>query len=674
MTVTMARTSRADRPVDGSSAVEGAGVGLAINLLGRPSIVRDGSEVPPPRGRKVWALLAYLLLAGAPPTRSRLAELLFAGADDPLAALRWNLVELRRLLGPEAAVGGEPVRLELPPTATVDLRLLTSGTWVEAKGVPGLDHELLEGIEIVGGSTFDTWLLSERRRFTGLSAAVLREAATARLAAGDAAAAIELATRLVALDEFDEEAHALLVRACSAAGDTAGARRHLAGAIDLLRRELGVEPSATLLRAADPAAAAVAAPVRGAAAARALLDAGEAAIGAGAVEPGLESLRRAVAEARQAADPGLECRALLAIGSAYVHAVRGRDGEGATALHAALTLAERVGARDLAATAERELGYVELLRGRYDGARARLARAVELADAGVERAWGLAIAGAARSDQGRTAPALELLSGAIAAAADGSGGSGGLDGSGGFAARRLAAWATAFLGRTHLLRDELPAARAALGRSIELAGSTAWISFLPWPQSLLGQVDLAEGRLGDAAAAFETAFAMGCQLGDPCWEGMAARGIGLLRIADGDIAGGISWLDDARTRCVRLPDAYLWIQAYCLDALCAAGVGQGRPEAPRWIADLEALAARTGMREILVRALLHRSALGDAEAGQAARLFASEIDNPAVLRRLGDLGPGPGDGHLGGPGSVGDLGPGPGDGRIGSGPRTDDRP
>jgi len=667
MTVTMARTSPADRPVDGSSAVEGAGVGLAINLLGRPSIVRDGAEVPPPRGRKVWALLAYLLLAGAPPTRSRLAELLFAGADDPLAALRWNLVELRRLLGPEAAVGGEPVRLELPPDATVDLRLLTSGTWVEAKGVPGLDRELLEGIEIVGSSIFETWLLAERRRFTGLSAAVLREAATARLAAGDAPAAIGLATRLVALDEFDEEAHALLVRACSAAGDTAGARRHLAGAVDLLRRELGVEPSATLLGAADPAAASpAAAPVRGAAAARALLEAGEAAIGAGAVEPGLESLRRAVAEARQAADPGLECRALLAIGSAYVHAVRGRDGEGATALHAALTLAERVGARDLAATAERELGYVELLRGRYDGARARLARAVEHADAGVERAWGLAIAGAARSDQGHTAPALELLSGAIAtAAADGSDGFDGAagadgshaaggadgadarrgsDGAAGADARRLEAWAAAFLGRTHFLRDELPAARAALGRSIELARSMAWISFLPWPQSLLGQVDLAEGRRGDAAAAFESAFAMGCQLGDPCWEGMAARGIGLLHIADGDIAGGIEWLDDARTRCVRLPDAYLWIQAYCLDALCAAGVGHGRPEAPRWIADLEALAARTGMREVLVRALLHRSALGDAEAGQAARLFASEIDNPAILGHLGGLAPGPGDG------------------------------
>jgi DNA-binding SARP family transcriptional activator len=321
MTLTIPRTRHAGRPSGASPVPEEDRVGLAINLLGRPSVLRDGQEVAPPRGRKVWALLAYLLLAGAPPGRSRLAGLLFGDADDPLAALRWNLVELRRLLGPDTTVGGEPVRLELPPDATVDLRLLTSGTWVEAGQIPGLGRELLEGVEIAGSSTFETWLLAERRRFTGLSAAVLREAATARLAAGDGPTAIGLATRLVALDEYDEEAHALLVRAYSAAGDTGGARRQLATAVALFRRELGVEPSAALLGAADPGAAApAAAPVRGAAAARALLEAGEAAIGAGAVEPGLESLRRAVAAARDAADPALECRALLTIGSAYVHA------------------------------------------------------------------------------------------------------------------------------------------------------------------------------------------------------------------------------------------------------------------------------------------------------------------------------------------------------------------
>src|SRR5512133_2725545 len=44
-------------------------VTLTIRLLGPPSIERDGRPAPPPRGRKAWALLAYLLLADRPPGR-----------------------------------------------------------------------------------------------------------------------------------------------------------------------------------------------------------------------------------------------------------------------------------------------------------------------------------------------------------------------------------------------------------------------------------------------------------------------------------------------------------------------------------------------------------------------------------------------------------------------------
>ena len=82
---------------------------LTIRLLGPPAIARDGVPAPPPRGRKAWALLAYLLLADRPPSRRHLAELLFGDADDPLGALRWTLAELRRALGTRELFGGDPV-------------------------------------------------------------------------------------------------------------------------------------------------------------------------------------------------------------------------------------------------------------------------------------------------------------------------------------------------------------------------------------------------------------------------------------------------------------------------------------------------------------------------------------------------------------------------------------
>jgi len=600
-------------------------MGLAIHLLGTPAIELDGVQRSPPRGHKPWALLALMLLSNAPLSRERLAGLLFADADDPLGSLRWNLAEVRRLLAPQATLQGDPVQLELPADTQIDVRTLVSGTWVEALHIPGLGRELLEGIRPATDAAFETWLLAERRRYAGVASGMLREAAVARLATGDARSAVELATRLVALDEYDEEANALLIRAHVAAGNQADARRYLTTVLDRFRRELGVEPSATLVRAADPVTGTVSS--RHGAGTRAtagsLIAAGEAAIAAGAIEAGLDTLRRAVADAQDSGERALAVRALVALGEAYIHGVRGRDGEGATALHAALTLADEIGAAGLVSQASRELGYVELLRARYDRADAWLKRAIDAApDAGL-RAAALGVSGSVANDRGRTEEAIGLLTRSAAESAT-------------LEKPRLTGWAYTFLGRSHLLREELTGARAALDRAMEAVRIAGWMTFIPFPQSLLGAVDLAEGRVAEASDAFEAAFALGCQIGDPCWEGMGARGIGLVKIVNGDLADGIRWLDDARTRCIRIPDAYLWIHGYCLDALCEQAIAHGVKGAGRWVSDLAAVAARTGMNELLVRAQLHRAALGMAGARESAAVFAARIDNPAVLRRVGE--------------------------------------
>jgi DNA-binding SARP family transcriptional activator len=598
---------------------------LAIHLLGTPKIEEDGVQRPPPRGHKPWALLALLLLSNAPLSRERLAGLLFSEADDPLGSLRWNLAELRRLLGPQATIQGDPIRLELPADAQVDVRTLVSGTWVEALHLPGLGHDLLEGIQPAADAAFEAWLLAERRRYAGDASAMLREAAVARLAAGDARSAVDLATRLVALDEYDEEAHALVIRAHVAAGNEADARRYLTATLDRFRRDLGVEPSATLVRAADPVTGTLTSrPGPGTrATAGSLIAAGEAAIAAGAIEAGLDTLRRAVADAQDSGDPTLAVQALVALGEAYIHGGRGRDGEGATALHAALSAAEQIGDRGLVSEACRELGYVEMLRARYDRADAWLTRAVDEApDVGL-RAAALGVSGSVANDRGQTELAIELLTRSAAEAAT-------LD------KPRLSAWAYTFLGRSHLLREELTDARAALESAVEVVRNAGWMTFIAYPQSLLGAVDFAEGRIAEASDAFEGAFALGCQIGDPCWEGMGARGIGMVKIANGDLADGIRWLDDARTRCIRIPDAYLWVHGYCLDALCEQAIAHGVKGADRWVSDLEAVAARTGMNELLVRAQLHRAALGMPGARESAAVFAARIDNPAVLRRVGE--------------------------------------
>lgn len=599
---------------------------LVIHLLGQPSVAVGGTRQPAPRGHKAWAVLALLLMSARPASRQTLAGLLFAEADDPLGALRWNLARVRQLLGGEAIMEGDPVAVRLPADALVDVRLLGSGTWVDALQLPGLGHELLEGVDPEASAAFDAWLLAERRRVAGLSAAILREAANARLAAGDPGAAIDLAARLVVIDEFDEEAQALLIRAHAAAGQRDEAHRYLSAILERFRRELGVEPSATLVRAADAGSLGSATGMLRStrASATSLIAAGEAAVGAGAIQAGLDTLRRAVGDARESGDHRLAAQALIALGTAYVHGGRGRDGEGTTTLHAGLSTAEDADARDLVSEACRELGYIEMLRGRYDRAEMWLDRAIrEAPDRGL-RAAALSVSGSVLSDQGQTGRALDVLGETAGEAVA-------------LEKPRLAAWAYTFLARTHILRENYSEARHAVHKALEAVQSASWLTFKPFVDSLLGTIDLAQGKIEHAAAEFEGAFAVGCQMGDPCWEGMGARGIGLIHLANGRVEEGIRWLDDARTRCIRIPDAYMWIHAYCLDTLCAAGVSHGIPDTARWVSDLEAVAARTGMSEMLVRAYLHGSALGATVGLESARLFAQRIDNPVVLARVNSI-------------------------------------
>lgn len=572
--------------------------------------------MPAPRGQKAWGLLAYLLLSEGVPSRQQLARLLFEDADDPLATLRWNLSELRRLIGDVLRPGGPPT-LNLPPDAYVDVRVLTSGDWLDALRVPGLERELLEGMTFATSPSFEVWLSAQRRHLEAGTEAILREAALARLASGAAAEAADLAGRLVRCNPLDENHQALLVRSLAAAGDGMGAARQAAACGALFARELGVRPGVALEAALRTATAApTTRAASGRTAALAQLEAGEAAINAGVLEAGLQCLRRAITEAEATHDAELSARTRVALGRALVHAARGRDEEGATALHQALALGQ--GASPAVASAACcELGYIEFLRGRYQRALAWLRRAAPLAE--TERAEQARIAivhGSALSDTAHYAAAIDRLRVAeTLAEAVGD-------------VRQLA-YALSMRGRALLLRGDFGSAAEPLDRSLRLA-QQRWTAFVPWPESLRAGVHLACGEADAAAVGFEHAFALGCQLGDPCWEGIAGRGLALVAIARGEPRGAVKILEDALTRCVRLPDAYLWGKAYALDALCAVAVQQGMPQAAVCVDELLGLAARCGMRELTVRAQLHHAALGHPASAEAARLLAAEIDNPAL--------------------------------------------
>ena len=596
-------------------------MGLTVQLLGRPRLVRRSGEAYRFRSRKSWALLAYLILSERAPSRSQLASLLFATADDPVRALRWNLSEIRRGLGQDASLDGDPVSLRRAEDIVVDVEVLTRGTWTEAVGLAGFGEELLEGITIQDAAAFETWLLSERRHTTAASEAILHEAALGAMTRGTLDAAIGYAARAAAMSPLDENHQALLIRLYRLAGDDDAAARQFAACTMTFERELGVRPGPAVEAAMretryqrDEDEAADDATIE------AIIEAGSAAISAGAVAAGAHSLRTAARLADRIRAARLRVASRLVLADALIHALGGLDEDGLATLHEADQIALANDLPEAVAQARAALGYVDFLRGRYDRAEFWLRDALTRGDtSSATTATATTYLGAVESDRSNYPRASVLLEQAITE-------------SRAVGQPRQEAFGLSMLGRLHLFLGNFQAAAMHLDASIERAERDHWLAFLPWPQALRGEVELALAKPARASELLSQAFARACQLGDPCWEGMSARGLALVSDARGETKRAFEILSDARARCNRLADPYVWLDAYILDAQCDLGRRHGHPDTALWIESMREIASRTGMREFLVRSLLHGAALGNDGDAAAAVLLAADIENPSLDR------------------------------------------
>jgi DNA-binding SARP family transcriptional activator len=549
-----------------------------IRLLGRPNA--GGVHL---RGNKPWAITAYLALADAPVPRARIISLLFGGAQDPAAALRWNLGQVRRLLGRPGALSG-PV-LSLPDDGVrFDVGVLAAARWQDAVELEGLGVELLEGMQFPSCAAFETWLTGERRRFAALAEAVLQEATLNALSVGNLGDGAGYASRLVTLNPLADTHQELLIRAYAMSGDLPAARRQLESAVRLFRRELGCDPQPSVFLAAEagPAKAdGASTPAR----VRALLEAGQAQVTAGAMGAAVQVLRAACDEADGTRDAALAATAHLALGSALIGAGTARHQEGEIALQRAINLARESGHRATAAAAYRNLAGSDVLRGIYPRADRRLAEAESLGSGEASEVVEVAaIRGVGLLDRGDIDAAIAVFRH-------------GLDADPGREHGFLPIMLS-HAGRACLLAGDFPAARGHLDQALQIAQTRSWAGVTAAPLALLGHVAVATGELVAAGDLLEEALARACQVGDPCWETWAAHGLGLHAAASGDPGAALHHLADAVTRSRPARGGHLWSHVWALTDAARLGRRLGDPRHAAWQEEALTTAQRCGMRAL----------------------------------------------------------------------------
>ncbi len=228
---------------------------MRARMLGGLSLFVDNEPVSFPTS-KVAELAAFLLWNKEKwISRERLRSMLWPEVTDARASanLRQSLYRLRGTLGAAGCDGVLEVR-----RTDVCVRPNGHDVVVDALDFEGAARAALDSPEgslsqVISAAagytglflpTIDSdWAAQERRRLDAVHLALLRQAVTELSRAGLYEAAIPYATRLVAAEPLNEEAHCALMRLHGQSGNPAGALQQFEACRTQLLDELGVEPS-----------------------------------------------------------------------------------------------------------------------------------------------------------------------------------------------------------------------------------------------------------------------------------------------------------------------------------------------------------------------------------------------------------------------------------------------
>ncbi len=221
---------------------------MQLALLGRPEIRLNGDLLAVSIPAKGLALLAYLAVTAQPCSRESLAALLWGETPDAAAraSLRVTLNRMPAQLRPFLTLTHHTISLN-PDLVSLDVAALQTAVtqppaaWQTAVSLYRSDF--LDGLTVPDAPAFEEWALLQRERLRLLVIDLLHrlaEEAEQRQAYDDG---IGYTRRSLALDNWREEAHRLLMRLLALNGRRSDALAQFERCRRLLAENLGVEPT-----------------------------------------------------------------------------------------------------------------------------------------------------------------------------------------------------------------------------------------------------------------------------------------------------------------------------------------------------------------------------------------------------------------------------------------------
>jgi len=222
---------------------------LRLTLLGGFEARTDSGLSLAISRKNAQMLLAYLAMHPKQThLRDKLATLLWddVSAEQARLSLRQTLFIIRQALPFDpTVVDGNGVAFA-EDAVTVDVtefeQIARSHDPDELERAAALyQGDLLEGIS-PGSTQFEEWLRTEREHLHELALEAFAKLLRHQMKLSDAEPAIQTAQRLLSLDPLQEATHRALMRLYARQGRRAAALRQYQLCVDVLQRELGVEP------------------------------------------------------------------------------------------------------------------------------------------------------------------------------------------------------------------------------------------------------------------------------------------------------------------------------------------------------------------------------------------------------------------------------------------------